>query len=185
MGAPESPRELSSWKEIANFLGVAVRTVQKWEQERGLPVKRLPGKRGVVYADPAELLAWKKATPTATASRGRLALAGVVALVLVAAATTALHPWSRKSAPAGYRIEGKILTVFDERGRELWRKVFPLHADAAHYPHTPIPGFRIILGLENATGWSCTVCPMPGRRSGASCQAERSPREPRTLTALF
>ena len=136
--APQTPRELSSWKEIAGFLGVAVRTVQKWERERGLPVKRLPGKRGMVYADPAELLAWKKATPAATTARGRMALAVVLAVVLVAAAVSALRPWSRKSHPAGCRIEGKILMVFDQRGREIWRKVFPRHADPFHYP--PHPG---------------------------------------------
>ena len=34
---------LDSWKEIANYLQRTVRTVQRWEQTRGLPVYRLPG----------------------------------------------------------------------------------------------------------------------------------------------
>jgi hypothetical protein len=59
MRADSSPRELASWKQIAEFLGVTVRTAQKWERERGLPVRRAPGKRGMVSADPAELAGWK------------------------------------------------------------------------------------------------------------------------------
>lgn len=56
-------RELTSWKEIAAFLGVNVRTAQKWENERKLPVRRLPGGRGRVAADVAALDAWKRSTP--------------------------------------------------------------------------------------------------------------------------
>jgi len=56
-------RELTSWKEIAGFLGVNVRTAQKWETERKLPVRRLPGGRGRVAADVPALDAWKRTTP--------------------------------------------------------------------------------------------------------------------------
>ncbi len=34
---------LTSWKEIARYLGKGVRTVQRWEQEFGLPVRRPVG----------------------------------------------------------------------------------------------------------------------------------------------
>lgn len=49
---------LTSWKEIANYLGKGVRTVQRWEAE-GLPVRR-PNARdhGIVSALPNELDAW-------------------------------------------------------------------------------------------------------------------------------
>ena len=61
---PESARELTSWKEIAAALGgVNVRTAQKWERERGLPVRRLPGGRGRVAVDTLALEAWKRNTP--------------------------------------------------------------------------------------------------------------------------
>ena len=50
---------LDSWKEIANFLGRGIRTVQRWEREEGLPVHRLGhDKRGTVYAKRDELAAW-------------------------------------------------------------------------------------------------------------------------------
>ena len=31
---------LSSWKEIAAYMGKGVRTVQRWEKEFGLPIRR-------------------------------------------------------------------------------------------------------------------------------------------------
>ena len=34
---------LTCWKDIANYLGKGVRTVQRWEQEFGLPVRRPKG----------------------------------------------------------------------------------------------------------------------------------------------
>jgi Tol biopolymer transport system component len=55
---PGSSR-LDSWKEIAAYLGRGVRTVQRWEQEEGLPVHRLAHeKRGSIYARRDELDAW-------------------------------------------------------------------------------------------------------------------------------
>ena len=50
---------LNSWKEIGCYLGCAVRTVQRYEKDSQLPVRRLPGKnRGVVIAFPEDLDAW-------------------------------------------------------------------------------------------------------------------------------
>jgi hypothetical protein len=36
---------LNSWKDIANYLQVSVRTAQLWEAQRGLPIPHLPGGR--------------------------------------------------------------------------------------------------------------------------------------------
>lgn len=58
---PESkPSELRSWKEIAAYLERDVRTVIRWEKEKGLPVQRVPGPRGkvTVSADSAEIDRW-------------------------------------------------------------------------------------------------------------------------------
>ena len=52
------PHILSSWKEIAAFLGKGVRTVQRWESCLGLPVHRPGGNHGGVLAYPAEIDAW-------------------------------------------------------------------------------------------------------------------------------
>jgi len=39
---------LSSWKEISSYLGIGVRTAQRWESELGLPVHR-PEKLNKTY----------------------------------------------------------------------------------------------------------------------------------------
>jgi hypothetical protein len=50
---------LTSWKEIASYLGKGVRTVQRWECLFGLPVYR-PNERskGIVYASREDLDRW-------------------------------------------------------------------------------------------------------------------------------
>jgi hypothetical protein len=51
---------LSCWKEIAQYLGKGVRTVQRWEREFGLPVRRPKGIqcKSAVLADPQDLDVW-------------------------------------------------------------------------------------------------------------------------------
>lgn len=52
-------RILGGWKDIANYLGEDVRTVQRYERELGLPVRRAAGKTTVsVIAVKSELDAW-------------------------------------------------------------------------------------------------------------------------------
>ena len=58
------PRELSSWKQIAQYLDVNVRTAQKWERERGLPIRRRHGARGRVSTNAVAVDAWKKRAAT-------------------------------------------------------------------------------------------------------------------------
>lgn len=56
--APKHSR-LDSWKAIAAFFGKDERTVKRWEKERGLPVRRLPGvAKGSVFAYTRELECW-------------------------------------------------------------------------------------------------------------------------------
>src|SRR5262250_2247320 len=55
---------LTSWKEIAEYMRSGVRTVQRYEREFGLPVRRPTGKlRGSVIATRAEIDAWVAAGP--------------------------------------------------------------------------------------------------------------------------
>src|SRR5450755_3270608 len=55
-------RRIDSWKEIAAFFGRDERTVKRWEGQRGLPVHRVPGGRGTVYAFTQELTAWLRSS---------------------------------------------------------------------------------------------------------------------------
>ena len=55
---------LNGWKEIANYVGKGIRTVQRYERELGLPVRRNAGKStGSVIATKAEIDAWISARP--------------------------------------------------------------------------------------------------------------------------
>ena len=52
-------RILNSWKEVSNYIGRGVRTVQRWEELYGLPVHRAAGRdRSAVYALSDEIDAW-------------------------------------------------------------------------------------------------------------------------------
>ena len=59
----DDPAALSCWKDIARYLGKGVRTVQRWERDFGLPVRR-PGRglenavKSPVVADRTELQLW-------------------------------------------------------------------------------------------------------------------------------
>jgi phage terminase Nu1 subunit (DNA packaging protein) len=55
---------LNSWKEIAAYMGRGVRTVQRWERELGLPVRRPRGReRSAVIALKADLDRWVEQAP--------------------------------------------------------------------------------------------------------------------------
>jgi len=60
----------SGWKDVANYLGKSVRTVQRYERELGLPIRRPAAKATVaVIATKAELDAWISASPLRSAPR--------------------------------------------------------------------------------------------------------------------
>ena len=60
----DQPQYLTSWKEIADYMRSGVRTVQRYEREFGLPIRRPTGKsRGSVIATRAEIDAWVAAAP--------------------------------------------------------------------------------------------------------------------------
>jgi uncharacterized sporulation protein YeaH/YhbH (DUF444 family) len=49
---------LTSWKEIARYLSKGVRTVQRWERELNLPVRRPAESRHIVVATCSDLDQW-------------------------------------------------------------------------------------------------------------------------------
>jgi hypothetical protein len=122
---------LESWKEIASYFGVTVRTVQMWEESRGLPVKRLFGPRGRVRAEVEELEAWKlqvetggrlPESPAKPGARRGFAI-GLIAVVVLGIAGWAMLP--RAGEPARYESKGAVLIVYDSHDREAWRYPFP------------------------------------------------------------
>jgi hypothetical protein len=65
---------LTTWKEIAHYLGVTARTVQRYERDFGLPIRRPTGqRRGAVIAMRGEIDRWVAACPFNRPSRIRKA----------------------------------------------------------------------------------------------------------------
>lgn len=56
------PKALSGWKEIASYLRKGVRTIQRYERQLALPIRRSGGKfKGSVVATKTDLDAWVSA----------------------------------------------------------------------------------------------------------------------------
>ena len=54
-------QRLNGWKEIASYLGKGVRTVQRWETEHHLPIRRIGREGGeIVFAFKNEIDAWSE-----------------------------------------------------------------------------------------------------------------------------
>lgn len=55
----QGDERLESWKEISAHLRKSVRTIQRWEREAGLPVRRVKmGGKAVVFAYRSDLDKW-------------------------------------------------------------------------------------------------------------------------------
>lgn len=111
---------LSSWKEIAVYLGRSVRAVQNWEKEEGLPIHRHRHVEGAsVFAYRFELDAWSRARvqrgaaesltpeslpeaapplPPAAPARRWIALGGLLVIVLLA---MGISMWRSAPPPPG------------------------------------------------------------------------------------
>ena len=152
MAEPPKPgTEFNGWKEIAQYLRVSVRTAQKFERERGLPVHRGAGIKSPVYATAMELDAWKadlntttppgngsglgQANPTAVAPPPqRLAATRIfqslsfwIVMITSGVSLFVLAAWHlyRIDQPINYQVEGDLLRTFDERGRLVWEYKLP------------------------------------------------------------
>ncbi len=148
--AGPTPLRLNSWKEIAQHLQRDVRTVKRWERERAMPVHRVPGRRGSVFAYADEIAAWLDGPAKAAASpdppplaphpgadpldaaAGDLAparhtrLSRPVVLLLVGAGVLAVVVAARSfgarpRALHGLVLQGADICAIDERGDVAWR----------------------------------------------------------------
>lgn len=170
---PNSPNgELNSWKEIAGHLGVTVRTAQRWELEKGLPVRRLPGERARVLANAADLDRWKQtATELPRPGNGARPLkwyAGILAgvIVLGAAVFAARNTsWWPLSDPASFRWQDRLLTVSDKDERELWTHQFPALPSTTFYEARPARDIVAFTDLDGNGAAETVFLYSPGDRS--------------------
>lgn len=147
---------LSSWKEVADFLGVTVRTAQTWERERNLPIRRAPGIRGRIFADALQLEEWRKDTllqkgnssPQSMAQgmpswrRKALVITGLLVMIIAVLVGARFHFYGG-TEPSSVRTEPNTLIISDEGGKELWRHFFPEGLDPLSYSGNP-EGVRIL-----------------------------------------
>lgn len=129
---------LASWKEVAGFLRVTVRTVQRWERRRGLPVHRFgsgPNARIVAYTD--ELTNWlelhdrfngstldgagEREGGSRASSRWRL-LGFAAALLAIVGGILAVVWWTPPGPAVRWRIDKGLFVTIDERGRVCWQR---------------------------------------------------------------
>ena len=136
----QSSQELTSWKEIADYLHVSVRTAQKWEEEKGLPIHRLPGEKGRIRGYPNELDRWKLTAlrnHNGGISRRFLIVYGVLATILLFFAVSHEIIYHLNAThgrfPSSFRLEWQSLIVMDQYGTELWRKAFPEAIETSAY----------------------------------------------------
>ncbi|MBI5283165.1 MAG: hypothetical protein HY858_15885 [Candidatus Solibacter usitatus] len=100
--APEL--DLQSWKEIAAYLCVHMRTAQTWERTHDMPVRHFPGAKGRVAASSAELEAWRRAQfalPSGRHGSRRRFVAIAAAVPLVGVAAWLTRRAIVRQAPAG------------------------------------------------------------------------------------
>lgn len=134
-------QRLSSWKEIAAYVRREVRTVVRWEKERGLPVHRVPGGQGrSVFAFTDELDRWaagelSKDAPAPPKPAPRIrpwaAVASGMAIVgtIGAIAAGLARAWPHREI-ADVKVRERSIEALDRDGNPRW--TFDSGAD--HYP---------------------------------------------------
>jgi hypothetical protein len=140
MNDKNNGRELTSWSEIAAYLGVTERTAQRYEELRNLPVRRQPGPRGRVSTTTAELDRWKESNLQGPPWWLNIRFVGTYAaaatiLLLIAGGMLAGIYVSRTvpGQPAAFRVEPRALYVTDSAGREVFHQFFKESLDIRHF----------------------------------------------------
>ncbi len=151
----KASQQLASWKEIADYLHVAVRTAQTWEREKGLPVRRMPGEKGRVAADPAELDQWRRSASCHGRSWFNLvylkiyaALSTVFLIIAVACLSTHFLDESHHQPHTGFRNGALPLVVADHQGNTPLKKGFPQGKQTDTHPGATLSLHRKIMFFD-------------------------------------
>jgi Tol biopolymer transport system component len=131
-GSQDGRPTLESWKEIADYFGKSVSTVQRWEREEALPVRRHTHQsQGSIYAYPHELDSWRTARTAATsparepdrpAARFQAWAMAVAGSALAAIAGV----WLVAGHPAAAPLPGRSFQLTSEPG---WEEMVSLSPD--------------------------------------------------------
>jgi len=131
--SPDENNLLTSWKEIAAYLGRDVRTCLRWEKQFGLPVHRLDptSEKARVFAYREELAQWlqrgAKGKVPVERDTGRhplrLLTQGLLWLVTVSIAVAlflVLRGAVVPKEPVDFMIKGSRLAILNDAGKILW-----------------------------------------------------------------
>ncbi len=128
---------LSSWKEIADYLGCDERTCRRWELNFGLPVHRMEGTaKSRVYAYKQELDSWRTERLNGGlaghngieagagevclgAKRSRLKFLWLIPLFGAIVAAVVFIVRLSPGEPADFSIHGSTLIILDAKGKRL------------------------------------------------------------------
>ena len=128
---------LAGWKKIAGHLDVSVRTAQNWEKKKGLPVKRLVGKkeeRSEVVSYVGDIQKWREDRersdqPALIAEKARTRILAQVALaILLGACLVSVLLWSSLGSLQGRLsqpdLDGERLRIWDNHGNLRVERLF-------------------------------------------------------------
>lgn len=155
---PDDRPRLNGWKEIAAHLGKGVRTVQRWERDYGLPVRRIGREGGeIVFAFREEIDRWslesapRRETAGADAPppaphnqpaidvvipRTRSYLGPALAAALAAGAlllVAADFGSPDESRPTRAAVESRMLLVSDVNRQLIWSRELDFEPSAGAY----------------------------------------------------
>lgn len=111
---------LTSWKDIARYMGKGVRTVQRWEMDFGLPVRRPQGSnKKAVLARPRDLDAWVALRCTSRAQQQNYHGNGSVPHFSKLAVLNAQIETSRKLRQSNAELMAQVRRELEELRRQV------------------------------------------------------------------
>lgn len=123
-----------SWKEIAGYFDVSVKTCQRWEKSHGLPVHRLAdSSKSNIFVYQDEFEEWLKsslvkkhlrAIPSPAdpdSERRRIPKWLLASFPFAAFLILVIFLSKSPPRPADFHIRAGELVILDRKGRELWR----------------------------------------------------------------
>ncbi len=144
---PAKRKILNSWKEISKYLGLEVRTAQRWEKELGLPIFRIKKfSKTYVYAYSDELDKWmakslkRKTNPNRKKLKKHKLL--MAAFLPTLATLTIIFfllflPGLKNPRLSSFKIDGSRLLIFNNHGKKLWSYDFNLPLNPKEYKNLP------------------------------------------------
>jgi Flp pilus assembly protein TadD/negative regulator of sigma E activity len=154
---------IESWKGIAAYFGRDERTVKRWEKERSLPIRRVPGGRGGVFAYSQELATWwdsslpeaviekQPSTPMASAR-------GTMTAETVASPAEPVHPGDYPSSHPGATAAQPSVVRSVTPGSRRWRVTITV---AAVFVLTALTGVLVHIARKTRSG-NTSIAPRAG-----------------------